>query len=363
MRLLQGRSFLSVSLASIAVAVAAVAIANSPTSPTRLSGQVGFSPGHFVLDISPDELRTDLDLMVSSGVGWIRLDVDWSRIELDPGEYSWEQTDRLIRQARARGLDVLGLLANTPTWARPSGTPDKTPPNDLADFGRFVADAVARYEPLGVFAWEIWNEPNVADFWSPVPDPVAYAELLTVAAHAIRSVDPDALVITGGLAPARDGESELSPSTFLATLYDEVPADTFDAVGVHPYSYPALPDAPHAWNLFARLPELHRLMSARGDREKQLWLTEYGAPTGQGSRAVSEADQADMIRGAVAQAQAWEWTGPLFIYSHRDRSDAVDYIEENFGLLRVNGDPKPSWAALVEQLESISAQNDQPRGR
>ena len=315
---------------------------------------VGFSPGSFVLGLSEDELEVDLDRMAASGARWVRFDFDWSRIESEQGAFDWTTTDRLVISARERGLDVLGLLAYTPSWARPEGSPDKAPPIAVDDFATFVEAAVARYG-RHIRAWEIWNEPNVASFWYPAPNPEAYGQLLVAASDAVRQVDPAALVITGGLAPALDGSDEISPLAFLLRLYDAAPPSSFDAVAVHPYTYPGFPGQTQVWNTFAALPDLRALMDSQGDDAKRLWLTEFGAPTGTGSRSVSEVDQAAMISAALTEIHSVDGAGPIFIYSHRDipGGDAND-IEDNFGLLRSDGTPKQSWNELLAVVEKQS---------
>ena len=89
------------------------------TGPVRTQ-VVGFSPGSFVLDLPSDELAADLDAVVDAGGRWLRVDVDWSRVEYEPGSYDWDHPDAVIEAARARGLAVLALVAYTPAWARPA---------------------------------------------------------------------------------------------------------------------------------------------------------------------------------------------------------------------------------------------------
>ena len=294
-----------------------------PRPPSLESNAIGVSPGSVILDLSPAEQERDLDRMVELGASWVRIDVDWSRVERERGEFDWSNLDGLVVAARQRGLHVLGLLAYTPDCARPGGTPDKAPPIDPDDFGGFVSRAVDRYAGH-IRAWEVWNEPNVSSFWYPSPDPGAYATLLVTAATAIRAADPEAVVVTGGLAPAIDDPGrELSPSTFLDLLYDSTPLTAFDVVGVHPYTYPGFPTEQQDWNTFASLPDLRRLMVARGDAETPMWFTEFGAPTAGGARAVADDDQALMIEQAVVASRDWPWAGPLFVYSLRDRARAA----------------------------------------
>jgi len=47
--------------------------------------------------------------------------------------------------------------------------------------------------------WQIWNEPNIADFWSEQPSAKAYVALLKRAAPAIRNADPRARIVLSGL--------------------------------------------------------------------------------------------------------------------------------------------------------------------
>ena len=90
------------------------------------------------------------------------------------------------------------------------------------------------------------------------------------------------------------------------------------------------------------------MLSSMGQGHKKIWLTEYGAPTGTSSRAVSEAEQSAQILEALEAAAGWSFTGPLFLYSHRDyRSEPSDF-QSNFGLMRNDGSPKQAWNDLVQ---------------
>src|SRR5206468_376838 len=146
--------------------------------------------------------------------------------------------------------------------------------------------------------WEIWNEPNIDVFWKPRPDAAAYARLLVAGASAIRQHDPQATIVTAGLAPAPDSDDGrfVSPRTFLTRLYDAGARTYFDAVGIHPYDYPYGASAVGDWNQFWSLPATYQVIVSHGDSGKQLWGTEYGAPTGVASQAVSLDRQATFVR-------------------------------------------------------------------
>ena len=328
----------------------------APTTTTvaaRPGDSVGFSLGLASLADTDEELARDLDAIVAAGARWLRVDVDWSAVEAVEGEPDWSWLDRVVDYAGERGLRVLGLVAYTPEWARPPDTTDKVPPDDPGTFARFAATVAGRYAGR-VSAWEIWNEPNSHTFWAPRPDPVAYARLLTAATAAIRAVaPPGTTIVTGGLAPAVDAPngSEVAPDTFLREMLAHT--DAFDAVGAHPYCFPALPTdaSTSTWNSFYRLPLLRRaLTDAKLDRP--VWITEFGAPTGGGRGAVSDELQTEIVLDGLRRATELGWVDRVFLFTHRDSPGRDTDVEAHFGLLRLDGSPKPAYDALAAALRA-----------
>jgi hypothetical protein len=326
------------------------------TTARRLTGltadAAGFAGSYQLLWESDQALERDLQAMASTKARWFRIDVNWPSIQPSPDRWDWGPTDRVIGRARQLGFQVLGTLAYTPEWNRPPGTSDKWAPIDHDAYATFVAEAVKRYQPLGVRHWEIWNEPNQAQWWRPRPDPASYADLLQRGSRAAKAVDPNAVIVTAGLAPAPDAEdgNQVNAATFVRRLYDAGAGGSFDAVGMHPYSFPVRPTFDHPMNAFAgTMPALHQLMVEHGDGAKKIWLTEYGAPT-HGAGAVSEDDQGAFLDEAFRTIAGWDWAGPLFVYHYRDTGTDRGDREQNFGLVRADGEPKPAWRRLAEIL-------------
>jgi hypothetical protein len=291
----------------------------------------------------------EFSLLVSFAVllvaGWVRVEVAWSVAEAVRGHYDWRYADRLVARATAHGLRVLAVLSSAPVWARPAGTSQHGAPLDAREFARFTRDAVARYVPQGVHTWEIWNEPNTSDFWEPAPDAARYSVLLSLSAAAVHNVDPGALVLSGGLTPGSTlAGHRIAPLAFLRALYDNAAMSNVGAVAIHPYTFPEDPTAPNT--ALTRLPLVRDLMVERGDVDKKVWLTEFGAPTGTGDGAVPEAAQATMLLAGFRRALAWDWVGGIFIYQLRDEGTDPADLEQNFGLLRHDYSPKPAWSAL-----------------
>jgi len=309
---------------------------------------LGVSPGYSILTDPLEDVRDDLDAMVSLGVSRLRVDVSWAELQPEPDRFDFSSTDRVLGEAQARGIDVLAVIGFEPDWAQRTAPDGSDLPVDPEAFATFAEAAAARYADQ-VSAWEVWNEPNTRRFWGAEPDPRAYAAVVAAAAPRIRAADPGATVLAGSMSPASNTDDEIAPATFLLGLYDHLDPVHFDAVSVHPYSYPAEATGRQSWNTFFRLHQLHDIMTRRGDGETLIWLTEYGAPTGTADGAVSETEQATMITTGIGEARRRCYTGPLYVYSLRDAgTDAADR-EDNFGVLRADRSPKPAYDALAAQ--------------
>jgi hypothetical protein len=334
---------------------------STTTKPAPRADQVGLSPG-FNLSLSTGDLDTALDALAATRVRWLRVDFDWSVIQAGgPTSFDWSYTDRIVDAARARNLSIIALVAYTPEWARPSGAPDKNPPTNPDDFARFVSAAAQRYASLGVTTWEIWNEPNVSTFWYPRPDPEGYTALLVRASAAIKHVEPDATIISGGLAPASDNASgsQIDDRTFLTRVYAAGGGHAFDAVGLHPYSFPHLPLFPADFNTFLNAPALYQVMVDHGDAAKRIWGTEVGAPTAGGGGSVTDAVQSATVTQAYQQWTAWKFTGPLVWFAYEDSGTNAFDRDEHFGLVDANGRPKPALGAFVAVVRSLLARQSE----
>lgn len=331
--------------------------APEPTASTDtvIPSGLGISGGHSWLQLSAEELDRQMGLVAATGATWVRIDIDWSVIEPVRGKQDWSATDRAVQAARAHDLSVLAILTYAPAWAGPHGGVggSKAAPQPVL-FGRFVGDAVEHYKDQ-IAHWEIWNEPNVTAFFAPRPDVATYAHLLRQAAQAVRARQPHGQVLVGGLAPADDNGQDISPTSFVEALYQLGADADFDAIAVHPYSYPELPDSQSWYNAFGNLMRIRRIMDSHHDTAMQLWPTEFGAPTGTGARAVSEDVQARIIDQGLGLVTAIHDVGPVFVYSLVDTGPDSNDLEQNFGMLRRDYTEKPAVTVLRTHAEVLRA--------
>lgn len=329
------------------------------------SPRVGIAFGDTLSGASPDRLDAALDDAVRLNAGWVRVDLSWASVQpASATEWDWSRFDRTVEAARLRKLEVLPILAYTPAWARAPGCAgDKCPPADVGAFAEFARRAAERYAPRGVHSWEVWNEQNTADFWSSGPDPVGYAGLLTATSAALRSADPEARVVMGGLAAVPTGAGRLDARTYLADVCRVGGCRAVQAVGYHPYTFPYLPSDTTAegtgWQqIAATRRSLAGVLRESGLAEMPIWLTEYGAPTGgPGTVASGPGDasattdhvtperQAQIADDALAVAFRTPRVAALFWYAHRDDPAAASNVDF-YGLRRVDGSAKPAWRSF-----------------
>ncbi|MGZ8176980.1 cellulase family glycosylhydrolase [Williamsia sp. SKLECPSW1] len=287
---------------------------------------------------------TENDAIRRVGATWIRIVMNWNEIEPVRDVYDWGRIDGAVTSARSHGLSVLALLSGpAPAWENFLGANQAAaPPADPARFGDFARAAAQRYAG-SVSHWEVWNEPNLPQFWSN-PSPDGYVATLTAAHRAITSVQPDATVVTGGLSTAPGG---IGAVDFIRGIYAAGGGAALTAVGLHPYSYPH----PLRGSRASRtITDLRAFLTRTGHADTTIWISEWGQPTGSGATAVTDDRQASILVDGLRFLRSQPGIGPVFLYTSKDWSPNPAEAELNFGLYRFDWTPKP----VVQRLRSMS---------
>jgi hypothetical protein len=326
-------------------------------SPNKVK-EYGIAAGGVLISLSQNDLDQYFSSLQSLGVKWVRWDIDWSAIQPDnTTDYQWGGTDRVVAIAKRYGINSLGTIAYTPKWAADQSCSAKfqCAPADPKTFGLFAGQVALRYKD-SVAYWEIWNEPNYKPFWGSQPDVKKYADILREAYTEIKKENPKTVVISAGLAIT--GDDQDSPFTYIKTLYALGSNNYFDAVALHPYTYPASPEYKASWNGWQQIKSIHKFMESAGDSNKKIWITEYGAPTGgpgsahnlnqlsftYGSDFMSESAQQQIVQQVLSlYNQSPDWMGPFFWYSLHDNGTSKNTPENFFGLMRYDWSKKPAY--------------------
>jgi len=286
-----------------------------------------------------EEIRDrDLDLMKDGGFNWIKQAFSWESIEgAGRGRYDWSIADQVVTHANERRLKILARLSLDPDlrgfWAG-------DPPQNGDAFAEFAGALAARYncQPGAVGciqAYQIWNEPNLAREWGGKrPNPAEYAQFLGKAYRAIKAANPNAIVISAGMAPTGDNSENAMPDDmFYEQMYQAMGSSNgyFDMLGVHGAGYAAPPEIDPAevasnpryggyrFFAFRHVEDIRRIMERYGDAAKKIVLLEFGwtfdsvNPAYKWHGADAGIDmfvQADYLKRAYQYAAAnWPWVG------------------------------------------------------
>ncbi len=232
------------------------------------------------------------------GRPWLRLDIAWRELEPASGVLKLSALDEIVTSHADSGQPLLLTVRRTPDWARTGETTGYDgPPDEMETYARFLGKLARRYRGH-VAAYEIWEEPNLKRNWDSTLHPLSpasYAKMLALAAKAIREADPDALVISAGLAPTafHNETVALNDRSYLKGLYLHGLAANSDAIGARPSGLLAPPDArccPQSLHgddiqsslqvsnfyFLDTLEAYSQTLAAYGDEEKSLWLTSVG---------------------------------------------------------------------------------------
>ena len=185
------------------------------------------------------------------------------------GGYRFAALDSQVRDTVARGLQPMLMVSGAPAWAsgpaRPKSIDAGAWKPDPALYSAFMHAVAERYsgsfpDPQNpgaalprVQQFQLWNEPNLNLYLAPQYEdgkPFAagrFRELVNAGYAAVKSVQPSATVIAGGLAPYGDpgtNPSRTHPAQFLrdALCLDDARNKvcgerlTADALAIHPYT-------------------------------------------------------------------------------------------------------------------------------
>jgi hypothetical protein len=197
--------------------------------------------------------------------------VNWLKLQPGRGIWQFATLDRCLELSEKHHVAVMLTLGRTPQWA--SARPDEAagsprnpapggaaPPRNLSDWQSYVRTLVTRYRGR-IEAYEIWNEPNLVNFYSGSPE-----QMITLAREAyliIKGIDPAALVVSPSAVGPTGG-------AWLDRYLQLGGGNYADIIGYHFYMGAAEPES-----MLARIREVQRVMT-KHNVSKPLWDTENG---------------------------------------------------------------------------------------
>jgi hypothetical protein len=329
-------------------------------------------------EVEPAKREGAVRMAKEAGFHWLRQEFPWEDIEIhgkgdfedrrhEPHRSAWQKYDHIVDLAEQYDLELIVRLSNPPVWSRKEGDAAGTyaPPDNLQDFGDFVAAVVERYKGR-VRYYQIWNEPNIYPEWGEATiDPEAYVELLQIGARRAREIDPDVVIISGALASTIDLDGIQAPGrnfndfTFLQRMYDAGAAPYFDVLAMQGYGLWSGPSDrrmnPRVIN-FSRPRFVRDIMVRNGDAHKPIWISEMNwnaVPNHVPDKRygqVSQEQQARYLPMAYERIQQeWPWLGVAntwFLKRATDAWEQNNQPEAYFRLLTPDFRPLPVYESL-----------------
>jgi len=274
----------------------------------------------------------------------------------DP-EYRWGEIDRVAAEAERAGIRLAVLIDRAPRWANGGRSPIWAPRGrrGAREFANF-SFAASRRLP-SVHMWMIWGEPARKENFRPMhtgshTGPRVYARLLDAAYGALKQARRHNTVI-GGM--TLNGGTVM-PTQFLRWM--KLPngrPPRMDLWGHNPFDgrFPNLADGPIGrFRGFNDIDTFHREIRSvyrRGHRRvPRFWLSEWTVISGSPSSIflgfhVSLRAQARWLRAAYQIARRTPYVVGLGWFTLLDQPPGPGNAD--WGLLRYNGVPKPSYNA------------------
>jgi len=303
----------------------------------------------------PDQksLKKAVELMKEANISWVRMDFLWEDIEPQKGKLNFKKYDYIVNLLTQNNIGILGLLSYSVPWAGPAWN---SPPYNDESFIDYVSNVISRYKDK-VKYWEIWNEPDDQQYWTPQDGMARYTELLKKTYIKAKEVDPECKILNGGLSK--------TITLSLKRIYKNDGKGYFDILAIHPFVNPLNEvDVARVKGLYNGC---KKIMQDNAD-DKKVWFTELGAP---GVRRPSQSNSWWLGMSPTEEQQA-AWVKRFFTEILPELPDCervfwaffrdcknywnngIDY----FGLVRWDFSKKPSFDAYKE---SAQERNKSPR--
>jgi hypothetical protein len=364
-------ALLAASLVLAMLTITAPTVAAQSSTAAREGWGYGFQVQmwHF----NQDAKQQVVSNVTQAGFNWMTHQVEWSAVEVAPGQFDFSELDGIVNTGAAAGLKVMLSVAHAPEFYR--SPTSGLMPGDPATFQQFMNVLATQYAGK-VQAYEIWNEENLereAGFGNV--DPITYLPLLENGYTGVKSADPTALVLLGAPSPtgADIPGSVIDDLSYLQQLYAINGGEVigfFDALSAHPsgFSNPpdCTPDTPQcslsgAWNddpsffAFYRVGQYRDTMVQNNDAGKQIWLTEFGycsntdpPPGYEYCKYITEDQQALFLKQSFELARQTPYIGAMFQWNLNFQM-AIPQTDEKWGFSVVRSDwsGRPAYGALL----------------
>ena len=283
----------------------------------------------------------------------MRVDLHWDRLEPKEDGYQLSTFDELDRTLTAEKIrSVFYLVGSAPfITTAPKGAQfqDQYRPRDPEVYALRLALLAKRYPTID--AWQVWNEQNLPNNWRPKVDAKEYGQLLLASHQALNLAAPGKLQVMGGMAYY----SQMPPrgKTLMFEALGALGVQNLGMVAAyHPYSMTPETDEPGKNEVLLRGDQLNSMLHGAGI--KNVWATEWGWSSYAGPKEMQDLigidGQADYTLRRLALMASQDYQ-KIFLFALSDLDQRASPRDQHYGLLNLDGEPKPVYTALARFLE------------
>jgi hypothetical protein len=270
-----------------------------------------------------------------SGMNWVKIQHKWYAGD-DPNAVAG-----LIQEAHANGMKILLSIPGGNLYPSPNEI-------DFNAYANFLAGVAA----LGPDAIEVWNEQNIDREWPAGQiSPSSYVNnMLRPAYNAIKSANPNVMVISGAPAPtgSDNGTNACADDRYVAGMAAAGASSSADCVGIHfnagatsPSATSGHPAGTHYSWYYGPMVNLY--YNAFGGA-RQLCFTELGYLSSEGYPGLPSAFGWAAGTSVAEQAQWLAETASMASNNNRVRMLIV--FNMDFTFYDPNGDPQAGYAMI-----------------
>jgi len=325
----------------------------------------------------------------SLGLGWVKQQIKWRDWEGTPGDMDWSGFDAFVDEASKRGLKVMFSVVDAPEWSRSYTYPDMegAPPDNLELVADFMERLIDRYEGR-IHAIEVWNEQNLDREWDTADgvDAERYVEMLRLSYEAIKSRDPNIVVVSGALSPTGGLQTDpndpgrviwMDDFDYFDQMIELGALDYSDCVGAHHNGINMPPDVEwdegyddptavfrgpfdnphHSWSFKSTLWGYHERIKAAGS-DTPLCVTEFGWASAEGFDGYPPGfefaldntleQQAEWNVQAFQLMREWGFVRLAFLWNLNYSQLGWGPEDPNapYGIIDMDGAPRPAFEAI-----------------
>ncbi len=294
-------------------------------------------------------LSENLSTLKQAGIMAPRDELSWSGCEKEKGKLEIPpHYPTFVEAATGMGLIPLNILDYGNKLYDDGGYPRS--PEAVDAFARY-SEFVATTFKSKIRFHQVWNE---WDGGCGMPkelrgkgDPEAYMNLLKTVYPRLKKVDPSIVVVSN---------SVCTGDKYLEKLLDLGLVENCDVVALHTYNYGEAARTPEDWR--DRMEKVDGMLrSHNGGKEVPLFVTEMGWPTQIDARGTTPEEYASFLARLYLLARTFSYVKGLWWYDYQDDGWDWKYNENNFGMVRPDLTPKPSYFAMTD-ISGLVAKGD-----